>query len=310
MSVPGAPTAEAARVVADFGQQLMLQRADGTRIEATARGKRRLAVTGDWVDWTPTGDRAQVTRVYPRHNVLWRQDDTRSKTFAANVSRVVVVVAALPRLNTDWLDRALVAAAAAGIEAELVVNKSDLVAEHAHTMQQLQPYAAMGYALWPMSVAQGSGLAAWTRHAQAHVSLLLGASGVGKSSLLNQLVPQAQALTQSLSASAATGRHTTTHTTWHWLDASQHGALIDSPGFQNFGLHHVAPEALASLMPDVAAYTGGCRFYNCSHTHEPGCSVRAGLQQANATLTPGRYDSYCALHQTLTHAQQTARRGG
>ncbi|MDA0227303.1 MAG: ribosome small subunit-dependent GTPase A [Proteobacteria bacterium] len=310
MSLSRPPTPAAARVVADFGQQWTLQCADGSCIEATARGKRRVAVTGDWVQWTPAGDRAQITSVHPRHNVLWRQDDTRSKTFAANVSRVVVVVAAQPTLNNDWLDRALVAAAAAGIEAELVVNKSDLAAAHTQTMQQLEPYAAMGYALWPMSVAQGHGVTEWAAHAQGHVSLLLGASGVGKSSLLNQVVPQARALTQSLSAGTGTGRHTTTHTAWHWLDHTEQGALIDSPGFQNFGLHHLSAEQLAGLMPDVATLTGGCRFYNCGHTHEPGCSVRSALDHAPGTLTPARYAFYCSLYNTLLEAQQAARRGG
>jgi ribosome biogenesis GTPase len=135
--------------------------------------------------------------------------------------------------------------------------------------------------------------------------LILGPSGAGKSTLINRLVPQAQVLTQEISTALNSGKHTTTSTTLYWQDASKKTALIDSPGFQEFGLHHIDPMHLAGLMPDIKAHAGACKFYNCSHLHEPGCGVLAALKNeaSESSITAHRYKIYCDLFAELSQSR-------
>ena len=126
---------------------------------------------------------------------------------------------------------------------------------------------------------------------------------MGKSTLVNRLVPQAQAQTGEISRALNSGKHTTTSTTWYWVDDARQTALIDSPGFQEFGLHHIEPEQLAQCMPDLRAALGGCRFYNCTHLHEPGCSVRAQVadgESNNGNIAANRYRIYTELFDELS----------
>ena len=162
-------------------------------------------------------------------------------------------------------------------------NKSDLTQPFERAWQRLAGYRAMGYSVLPMALKpRGSAATIPTEHPleailQGKTTLVLGPSGSGKSTLINRLLPQAQVLTQDLSSALNAGKHTTTSTTLYWVDAQRTTAVIDSPGFQEFGLQHIEPMRLASLMPDMLAHTSQCRFYNCSHTHEPGCSAIAAV---------------------------------
>jgi ribosome biogenesis GTPase len=288
----------AARVVATFGRQVLVETGDGQRVRCHTRGKKSELVVGDLVHWEPAGDGGVVTALLPRANLLHRQDEWRTKSFAANLDQLLVLVAVEPPSSEEQLARALIAARAAGIPALIGLNKIDLPgAEGARA--RLAPYAAMGVEVVELALKhdpEGARARLMPRLA-GRATLVLGPSGMGKSTLINRFVEGAEAQVGEVSRALNAGRHTTTTTTWYWLDEARSGALIDSPGFQAFGLAHIDPPALASLMPDIGAHAGDCRFANCSHRHEPGCAVRAAAEAGRIGMA--RMRIYEALHDEL-----------
>jgi len=282
-----------------------------------ARGKKSQTVVGDQVLWMPSQDEGTIEQVLERRNLLYRQDEIRTKSFAANLDLVLILIAAEPEFSEGQLTRALIAAAAQDIAVLIVLNKSDLQPHFSRAWERLAPYRAMGYTVlatalrpksYPDDAPTNSPADGWPEllGALAHkTSLVLGPSGAGKSTLINRLVPGAQALTQEISSALNSGKHTTTSTTHYWTDAARRTALIDSPGFQEFGLQHIDPMRLASLMPDLCAWVDQCKFYNCSHLHEPGCGVMARLAPRDSgdnssTISPHRYRIYQELFAELS----------
>ncbi len=284
-------------VIAAHGRHVWVEDGEGQRWLCHPRGKKNLAVVGDRVEWMPTGDEGLIETIVPRRNLLYRQDDIRIKSFAANLDQVVVLLAAEPVFSESQLNRALIAAQAADISPLVVLNKQDLADAFDLAWKRLEPYRRMGVVVMPLCLKTGAGLAALTERLTHRVTLVLGPSGVGKSTLVNRLLPGAGAATGDISKALNSGRHTTTSTQWYWLDDGHRSALIDSPGFQEFGLQHIAAEQLASLMPDIAACLGHCRFYNCSHLHEPGCGVR---QAMGGVVSEQRYRLYRDLYAELS----------
>ncbi len=289
-------------IVAAFGRHFILETEDGQRLQAHPRGKRSEAVVGDRVVWNTTqaGGEAQavIESLQPRRNLMHRQDMVRTKSFAANLDQVLMMVASQPMFSESQLTRAMVAAHAADIELVIVLNKVDLPdAELAR--QRLQPYAAMGMPMLELSVKAepAATLAQLTPLLQGRCTLLLGASGTGKSSLVNLLVPQAQSRVGELSQALQAGKHTTTHTCWHWLDEGRTGALIDSPGFQEFGLQQVAAADLASYMRDFRPLLGQCRFSNCQHRQEPDCAITKAV--AESRISSHRHRIYLEILEEL-----------
>jgi ribosome biogenesis GTPase len=270
-------------VVAGHGRHYIVETPEGARLTCHPRGKKSDCVVGDRVRWQPAqaaGEEGVIEQVEPRRNLLFRQDAWKTKSFAANIDQLLVLVAVEPPYSESQLARALIAAEAAGIAARIVLNKTDLPQADA-ARARLAPYRAMGMDVIELA------LKAEPTAARARLGVLLadrrtrvlGPSGSGKSTLINLLVPDARAQVGEISSALNTGRHTTTTTQWYWLDAARHGALIDSPGFQEFGLRQIDPQALPRLMPDLREASTQCRFYNCTHRDEPGCGVRAAVER-------------------------------
>ena len=285
-------------VVGAHGRHFVVETPERQRVLCHRRGKKGDCVVGDRVEWNVSGDGGVIEQVLPRHSLLWRQDRWRSKSFAANIDRLIMLVASVPPMSESLLARALVAAAHADITAHVLLNKVDLPEADA-ARQRLEPYRRMQVPVLEVSV---KGDAA---HARAQllplvshgVTLLLGASGVGKSTLINALIPDAAAQVGEISQALNAGRHTTTTTSWYWLDAQHEAAVLDSPGFQEFGLLQVPPEQLVGLLPDIAAHAAACRFVNCTHRSEPDCAVRAA--SARGDVSAGRLRFYQELYDEL-----------
>lgn len=281
------------RVIASHGRRFGVRDGDAV-VSCVTRGRNADIACGDRVLYRATHDAAGVIeRVEARTNLLYRSDATRSKLIAANVDLALLVVAAEPSFREELLIRCLVACEAAEIPALILVNKADLpltdkLATH------LRTYAALGYEMLTLS-ARGD-VSPLRARLRDRVGVLVGASGVGKSTLLNALAPHAQAATAEVSRALDAGRHTTTHA--RLIDLPDGGALIDSPGMQEFGLDHVTPEQLTQAFPEIRARRGQCRFHNCRHLREPGCAVLAAEQAGD--IQPFRLRVYHRLLSCLS----------
>jgi len=276
------------RVVAAHGRRFLIE-ADNTIVECVTRGRKSDIVCGDQVTFAMT-DAAHgvIETVAERNNLLYRSDDYRSKLIAANLDLAVVVVAAVPYFREELLIRCLVACESANIPVLIALNKSDLP-ETAALHRHLDTYAQLGYP--QITVSARGDLAALQAHLTGRTSVLVGASGVGKSTLLNALAPEANAATGEISLALDAGKHTTTNARLFRLPGG--GDLIDSPGMQEFGLQHLTPAALMDAFPEIRSRAGQCRFYNCRHLKEPGCAVLAAAQAGD--MLPNRLRVYQSL---------------
>lgn len=292
--------------MAGHGRHVLVETPDGRRLICHPRGKKSQTVVGDQVLWQATQDEGTIEKVLERRNLFYRQDEIRTKMFAANLDQVLVLIAAEPVFSESQLSRALIAAEAEKIKPIIALNKSDLTEPFGQAWERMGVYRDMGYTVVPLALKPKSeGVAATELAAllpllQGKTTLILGPSGSGKSTFINRLLPGAQVLTNEISTALNSGKHTTTSTSLYWVDADKTTAVIDSPGFQEFGLNHIEPMHLASLMPDIKAHAGDCKFYNCTHLHEPGCGVLRANQAEGASISANRYKIYGDLFAELS----------
>jgi len=293
------------RVVARFGQRYIVAidagELAGTRaveVDAIARGRRLQVVVGDRVRCSQEHGSHVIEEVAPRRNLLFRADASRTKPLAANVDQIAIVFAAQPPSQPEFAWRALLAASAAGIASVAILNKTDL--ESSAALAALEELAGLGARVLRLSArADPAGAAAQLEVVcRDRVTLFVGQSGMGKSTLLNLLI-DAQLRTGALSRRGTHGRQTTTVT--RWFAFGPQGAVIDSPGFHEFGLSHLSAAELARSMPDFAADAPLCRFANCRHAEEPDCQVRAAV--ARGKINRARYEFYRKL---LAQDEKTA----
>ena len=281
--------------MAAHGRRFRVELAGGDRVDCMTRGRKSDIACGDSVRIVRTESAAGVIEaVEPRRTLFYRSDAHRQKLIAANVTQIVVVVAADPPFSDDLVSRCLVGAEHAGISAVIAFNKTDLPQAH-EASQALQLYADLGYAIVPLAAKRD--LAPLRPQLSGHLSVLVGQSGMGKSTIINGLVSTASARVGELSAALNTGRHTTTHAELYHLDAHSH--IIDSPGLQAFGLYHLTVPDAAHAFVEFRPALGHCRFRDCRHVREPGCAVVEAA--ALGSISERRLASYRRLVGELEH---------
>jgi ribosome biogenesis GTPase / thiamine phosphate phosphatase len=272
------------QIVAAFGRQYLVRMDDGREIACLTRGKKSEVACGDVVEIQRTADASTgngtgaqgvIERIAPRRSLLHRSDAFREKLIAANVTQIIVVVAAEPSFSDELLARCLVAAFDQKLEVLIVLNKCDLPDAAAAARKRLIPYRDIGYRVLELSAKQD--VTALRPFLTGHTSVLVGQSGMGKSTLINALLPDAQAATREISAALDSGKHTTTHARLYRIDETS--GLIDCPGVQAFGLHHLSFGGIEQGFVEFAQYLGQCRFRDCRHAHEPGCALRNAVAE-------------------------------
>ncbi len=285
-----------ATIIAAHGRHYVAE-VDGVKLQCVTRGKKTNVAVGDRVTLSKTSaDQGVIDAIAERQTLLYRSDQYKSKLLAANLTQIFIVVATEPGFADDLVSRSLVAAEAAGIKAHLILNKTDVEAALPRTRERLQPYAALGYPVYEVSAKARpeETLAVLKPLLAGQSSILIGQSGMGKSSLINLLVPDADIAVREISAALDTGKHTTTFTRLYQLpELGPDSSIIDSPGFQEFGLYHLSEGMLERAFVDFAPYLGHCKFYNCRHLIEPQCSVLAAV--ADGKITKMRHTLYGQL---------------
>ena len=293
-------------VVKNTGSWYTVLTDDGQLIESKVKGNFRLkgirstnpVAVGDRVELVANAEgTAFITAIEDRRNYIIRRSQNLSKQshiIAANVDQAFLVVTVdFPQTSTTFIDRFLASAEAYRVPVVLVFNKTDLLDADLLRYQQMMMalYENIGYHCVAISAETGEGIETLRPLLQQKITLLSGNSGVGKSTLINRLVPDANLRTAEISDAHNTGQHTTTFS--EMISLPDGGWLIDTPGIKGFGTFDMEPEELTSYFPEIFRFSKDCRFSNCTHTHEPGCAVLQALE--DRFIAQSRYQSYLSM---------------
>jgi len=290
----GRRATEPGLVIGVHGRHYAVEVAGGRTLHCYPKGKKSLLACGDRVLVRRTADdQGAIDSVADRSSLLYRSDQYREKIIAANVSQILIVVAGKPSFHEELLVRCLAAAEQQRLKVLIVLNKIDLEPETAAAYERLRLYEQLGYPL--LRLAAKEDVAPLRPRLQGQMSVLVGQSGMGKSRIVKGLVPHEKIEIGEISETLDTGKHTTTSARLYHLDGASH--LIDSPGMQTFGLHHLTQAELVDAFPEFRPLVGGCRFNDCRHTVEPGCAILAAV--GNRTIEARRWEAYRTLTEEL-----------
>lgn len=284
-------THESAIVIATFSRRMRLRLASGSEVDARIKGKRIKPVCGDRVIAEPIVNEPEwlITSIADRENELTRPNMRgQVEILAANLDYLIVVAAAEPEADWYIVDRYLCAAELMNIAAAIVFNKIDLDTDAVSTETELANYARIGYDVVQCSAKQGHGTAEIERLLKDRLAIIVGQSGVGKSSIINHLVGDATQRTSAVSDKTGEGRHTTVNSVMIPLPGG--GSVIDSPGVRDYAPALESSTIAAKGFREIAAAAQHCKFANCRHLREPGCAVKAGVE--DETISARRYESY------------------
>lgn len=282
-------------VVAAYGKRYQIELPDKKRISCVTRGKKTDLACGDRVNLQLTDKHEGVIdSTLPRKTLLYRSNAYKSKMLAANVTQIIIVLATQPSFYQALLNRCLIAAEAAHIKPLIVLNKCDLE-DSSQAKQKLGLYSALGYRVLSLSAKED--ISSLRPYLQGEASILVGQSGMGKSTMINALLPEEAVRTREVSMSLDSGKHTTTAAHLYHLDAQSQ--LIDSPGLQEFGLHHLSTDELEHAFIEFRPHLGLCRFSNCKHTQEPDCAIKQAMLEGK--ISPDRLAIYQLLRAEIKH---------
>lgn len=284
-------------VLSHFRTQADVETTDGSVIRCNLRANLGSIVAGDKVMWRSDDSSGVITAVFPRISELQRPDGYgKLRLVAANVTRAVITLSPEPEPHANLIDRYLVVAEHLGLEALLLVNKCELIPEHSTLPALLTSYEALGYAVQYVSARAGEGMEDLRQHLASGTTIFVGQSGVGKSSVIQHLLPDEEIKVGELSEMVKKGRHTTTHARLYHFPSG--GDCIDSPGIREFGLWHLSEEEVIAGFRELQGRMGQCRFRNCRHQQEPDCALREAL--AKGEISPQRFRSYELIAASLS----------
>jgi ribosome biogenesis GTPase len=303
--------AQTGLVTGRFGQHADVENTNGQRFRCHIRRTVGSVVCGDRVLFRPSKHSEKVggvvEAVQDRESLLSRPDfHDGIKPVAANIDQIMIVSSVIPSLSTKMIDRYLVAAEETKIPAVIVVNKVELMSENEHAIAEslLAPYQEIGYPIFLVSCKTAQGLTQLANTLESKTSVFVGQSGVGKSSIINSLLPEANQAVGDLSMISGLGQHTTTAS--KLMHFEQGGNVIDSPGIREFALWHLPIEQIAHGFKEFREYLGGCKFKDCKHLDDPGCLIKEAVRQGK--ISQQRFESYrhivtCMHEQAPSHAQ-------